>query len=826
MSENIQVVVRCRARNDREVAAKSPPIVELPNDVHSSAEPLVTITHEPSSLFSSQTARSVCGKVFKVDQVYGPNADQALLFDNVALPLFHDFLSGLNVTLLAYGQTGSGKTYSMCGDLKGEHAGMIPRVLSRLFASLDGDFMVKLSCVELYKEELHDLINDELDIAPVRSKLRLVSDATNSVASIQNLTEVHIDNCDMGFKILQKCLNKRRTSATKLNDLSSRSHTIFTINLYRRVDSSSGAPAYHISKMNLVDLAGSEDINKSGATKERAREAGSINQSLLTLGKVINSLSEGKEPKHIPYRESKLTRLLQGSIGGRTKTALIATISPAKINANETISTLNYASKAKNIRNLPQSIHDSDLVLKKVLVGDLSTQIARLTRDLMASKDKDGGIKMSIENYEQVNTNIVNLQMSLKEESAKVASLNTKLESRNLEIEALRKQLIETEESKLAIKREVETKSNEVSALSLTMTDLQARYSSQKQQVTKVMENNIHDVNNSLKLILQSVGLENNRLSGEIDSLRRTVARQVRDLQSKLDGRLEEASAFVDRDLPDAINTILMGKLDVSDAIKHLNNFDVDAQLQKIAIMNLSLGAQMDKCLSLDPHKQLLENTVRTFSNEQKSFKSTLLAQISESLEVYLKDNLSKLERLMFSTANEVIQKNKSTLKRLHENTSHESQRIIKDVSAEARGHKRKISELDKVALKMISGASLEIADVIHGRFSSTIKDITNVTKTENGKTIERLDSGLGTLATEVRRSSRSTTKELEAATSELQTFSSVLANLKESPTRPTSIPRSPIKSPLRGEVKRRKPMVPLHENGLASSRIPQLHQK
>ena len=146
---------------------------------------------------------------------------------------------------------------------------------------------------------------------------------------------------------------KRKVAATKCNDLSFRSHTIFTVTTnIAQVDPTSGEQFVKIGKLNLVDLAGSENISRSGAENKRAQEAGLINKSLLTLGRVINALVD--HSPHIPYRESKLTRLLQDSLGGKTKTCIIATISPAKISMEETISTLEYATRAKSIKNTPQ----------------------------------------------------------------------------------------------------------------------------------------------------------------------------------------------------------------------------------------------------------------------------------------------------------------------------------------------------------------------------------------------------------------------------------------------------------------------------------------
>ncbi|KAG9969673.1 kinesin-domain-containing protein, partial [Aureobasidium melanogenum] len=183
------------------------------------------------------------------------------------------------------------------------------------------------------------------------------------------MEESHIKSASKGLELLRNGSHKRQVAATKCNDLSSRSHTVFTITVYMKRATETGEDFVSAGKLNLVDLAGSENIQRSGAENKRAAEAGLINKSLLTLGRVINALVE--KSSHIPYRESKLTRLLQDSLGGRTKTCIIATLSPAKSNLEETISTLDYAFRAKNIRNKPQI---NQMVTKKTLLKEFTME--------------------------------------------------------------------------------------------------------------------------------------------------------------------------------------------------------------------------------------------------------------------------------------------------------------------------------------------------------------------------------------------------------------------------------------------------------------------
>ena len=216
-------------------------------------------------------------------------------------------LQGFNCTIFAYGQTGTGKTYTMSGDmadslgLVSDSAGIIPRVLHAMFRKLDadeGESSVKCSFIELYNEELRDLLSMDDGV-----KLKIYEDGQrkgHSATMVQGMEEAYIKTAGDGLKLLQDGSHKRQVAATKCNDLSSRSHTVFTVTAYIKRTSESGEDFVSAGKLNLVDLAGSENIQRSGAENKRATEAGLINKSLLTLGRVINALVE--RSSHIPYR--------------------------------------------------------------------------------------------------------------------------------------------------------------------------------------------------------------------------------------------------------------------------------------------------------------------------------------------------------------------------------------------------------------------------------------------------------------------------------------------------------------------------------------------
>src|SRR3569833_395618 len=344
-------------------------------------------------------------------------------------------LGGFNCTIFAYGQTGTGKTYTMSGDmtesygLLSDGAGIIPRVLQALFKKLEmeeTENCVRCSFIELYNEELRDLLS--ADEGP---KLKIYDDILwlGYVSSVvQGMEERHIASASEGIKRLQEGSLRRQVAATKCNDLSSRSHTVFTITVHVKRTLENGEDFVSAGKQNLVDLAGSENIQRSGAENKRAAEAGLINKSLLTLGRVINALVD--RTSHVPYRESKLTRLLQDSLGGRTKTCIIATISPAKSNLEETISTLDYAFRAKNIRNKPQV---NQLINKKTLLREFTAEIEKLKGELIATRQRNG-VYLSNEAYEEMTVQNESRRILTEEQAARIATMENNLRNKVQEL--------------------------------------------------------------------------------------------------------------------------------------------------------------------------------------------------------------------------------------------------------------------------------------------------------------------------------------------------------------------------------------------------------
>ncbi|KAG6749070.1 hypothetical protein NC653_032241 [Populus alba x Populus x berolinensis] len=323
---------------------------------------------------------------FTFDHVYGSSGTpSSAMFEDCIAPLVDGLFQGYNATVLAYGQTGSGKTYTMGTGFKdGFQMGVIPQVMNVLFRKIETlkhqtEFQLHVSFIEILKEEVRDLLDpttlNKSDTANGHTgKVNLpgkppiqIRETSNGVITLAGSTEVSV--CT--FKEMAACLEQgslcRATGSTNMNNQSSRSHAIFTITLeqMRKLNpvfpgdsnpNDSMNEEYLCAKLHLVDLAGSERAKRTGSDGMRFKEGVHINKGLLALGNVISALGDEKKRKegvHVPYRDSKLTRLLQDSLGGNSRTVMIACISPADINAEETLNTLKYANRARNIQNKP-----------------------------------------------------------------------------------------------------------------------------------------------------------------------------------------------------------------------------------------------------------------------------------------------------------------------------------------------------------------------------------------------------------------------------------------------------------------------------------------
>ncbi|OWM80703.1 kinesin-like protein KIN-4A [Punica granatum] len=322
---------------------------------------------------------------FTFDHVYGSTGSpSSAMFEECVAPLVDGLFQGYNATVLAYGQTGSGKTYTMGTGFKdGCQTGLIPQVMNALFSKIESlkhqtEFQMHVSFIEILKEEVQDLLeptclsksetaNGHAGKVSVPGKPPIqIRESSNGVITLAGSTEVSVTSLKEMAACLEQGSLSRATGSTNMNNQSSRSHAIFTITMEQMrklnplypADSSAETlnEEYLCAKLHLVDLAGSERAKRTGSDGLRFKEGVHINKGLLALGNVISALGDEKKRKegvHVPYRDSKLTRLLQDSLGGNSRTVMIACISPADINAEETLNTLKYANRARNIQNKP-----------------------------------------------------------------------------------------------------------------------------------------------------------------------------------------------------------------------------------------------------------------------------------------------------------------------------------------------------------------------------------------------------------------------------------------------------------------------------------------
>ncbi|NXI55469.1 KIF4 protein, partial [Chloroceryle aenea] len=292
-------------------------------------------------------------KSFTYDYVFDPSEE---VFNTAVAPLVRGIFKGYNATVLAYGQTGSGKTYSMGSSYTAnqEHdpnVGVIPRVIKLLFKEKgqrqDWEFLLKVSYLEIYNEDILDLLCPSRE----RSQISIREDPKEGI-KIVGLTERNVSCEQDTVSCLEQGNNCRTVASTAMNSQSSRSHAIFTICIDQRKKNDKNSSFR--SKLHLVDLAGSERQKKTKAEGDRLKEGININKGLLSLGNVISALGdENKKGGFVPYRDSKLTRLLQDSLGGNSHTLMIACVSPADSNLEETLNTLRYADRARKIKNKP-----------------------------------------------------------------------------------------------------------------------------------------------------------------------------------------------------------------------------------------------------------------------------------------------------------------------------------------------------------------------------------------------------------------------------------------------------------------------------------------
>ncbi|KAJ6778402.1 KINESIN-LIKE PROTEIN KIN-5D [Salix koriyanagi] len=581
---NVEVILRCRPLNDDEKELKLPVVISC---------------HEDKGEVSvvQNTAYKQIDKTFSFDKVFGPTSQQKELFDEAISPIVNEVLEGYNCTIFAYGQTGTGKTYTMEGGRVGvvesgefpRDVGIIPRAVQQIFDVLearDEDYSMKVTFLELYNEDIMDLLApDESLNGPddkSRKPIALMEDGRGGVF-IRGLEQEVVCTADRIYKILEKGSAKRHTADSLLNMQSSRSHTIFSITIHVKESSSNGEELMKCGKLNLVDLAGSENVVRSGAKEGRVREAGEINKSLLTLGRVINALVE--HSGHVPYRDSKLTRLLRDSLGGNTKTCIIATVSPSIHSLEETLNTLDYAHRAKKIKNRPEV---NQRVAKSELIKDLYKEIERLRQEIYDEREKNGIYtphdRFQIEEAERKalaeqiksmefdlvfkDKELMGLQKLYDTQQTLTAELSEKLQMTQKDLEKTQNTLLEIEGRNRKANATIKEKEHLISHL------LQSEKSLTKQasELREELEHVASEASNLFSKLEQQDKLENGNknlvqkfqthLAKQLDVLHQTVAASVT--------QQEEHLKSMEKDFDYSLSKKMGGIQELTAQVRHL----------------------------------------------------------------------------------------------------------------------------------------------------------------------------------------------------------------------------------------------------------------
>ncbi len=485
-SECVKVAIRVRPMNKKELEENSEICVDVDKE---------------NNTVSCTNSKKHETKTFQFDFVYPMDSTQREVYDQVAFPIVDSIFQGYNGTVFAYGQTGCGKTYTMMGITNDPNLrGVIPNAFEHIFNYIKNEettkkFLLRCSFVEIYNEEVRDLLisnkkndNKSLDIRDDPKKGTIIKDLT--YITLKSTNEIQI--------ALDKGNKNRHVGATSMNDQSSRSHSLFTVYLEIQ-EGSEKNKKIRSGKLNLVDLAGSERVGKTNATGKTFDEGKKINLSLTALGSVIDALSSNR--KHIPYKDSKLTRLLSDSLGGNTKTVMFANVSPASFNYDETVGTLRYASRAKLIKNAPKINEDpKDALLRKyeeeiknlksLLEGNSNNLNNNLNNNVNVNVKKNN--KMDQNEKELLLKKIAELEKNLID-SDKI--INENLDENEIKQNELKRK--EIEEEKIKFKQFRENQLKKCEEMEKKFLELEK----EKKEQEKKLQNNVDELNKQIKLL-------------------------------------------------------------------------------------------------------------------------------------------------------------------------------------------------------------------------------------------------------------------------------------------------------------------------------------
>ncbi|KAK9890310.1 hypothetical protein WA026_010413 [Henosepilachna vigintioctopunctata] len=691
-------------------------------------------------------------KSFTYDYVFDTDSCQDEVYNKCVASLVESSLEGYNATVLAYGQTGSGKTYTMGSgfevDLGQDQIGIIPRAIHHLFDSIDNriqnarengsvapEFKITAQFMELYNEEVIDLFNPGYN----REKVYKIHEDPCGGIQVKGVTFKNVVSANEALQFLRLGALSRTTASTQMNTQSSRSHAIFTLHIKQQrlvpsSDSNINEFETFTAKFHFVDLAGSERLKRTGATGERAKEGISINCGLLALGNVISALGDkSKKALHIPYRDSKLTRLLQDSLGGNSQTVMIACVSPSDRDFMETLNTLKYANRARNIKN--KIVVNQDKSSKTISL--LKQQIAQLQLDLIEYKQgkrivgQDGTEMINDMFYENsmLQTEITHLKTRVKAMQETIDTLTLKninllsekatgawigsgndndvacmVQSYLKEIEELRTKLLESNSICEQLRKQLsraQSNQNNISILDASMEGSVSLIEEAKREIQKEksllertrrisenadseedLEENEFDTDSEGKDVdTETMKDELLTITQDIDMKQKLIdelelsQRRMQTMRQHYEDKLQQLQHRI-KDTQDERDKILHSmspQLDSNDKIKKIKD-DYTKRLAEMQKDLKKLQAAQKEHVRLVRSQGQHESQLKSYKNELMELKRAKVRLINKMKEETQKHKESELKRLR-----EIAQLRKETRKNANMIKSMEAERKIKD---------------------------------------------------------------------------------------------------------------------------------------------------
>ena len=645
-SSNVKVYCRIRPENEQEISSglgtclnpQSPTSVQIIVDN-------LNINSGLKENYNEKTTQE-----FTYDKIYPIETTQKTIFEQVAKPLILSAFEGINGTLFCYGQTASGKTYTMEGiSSDNDLCGIIPRMMNLVFeiinsGSSDIEFSVKCQYYQIYNEKIQDLIDTtKTDLA--------IREDKNKGIWVGECTEKYVESEQEMIDFFNTGSNNRIVSSTKMNAISSRSHSLFSVTIYQRNVITESSKT---GKLYFVDLAGSEKMSKAGVEgNTMLKEAQNINKSIMTLGMVINALTKGA--KHIPYRDSKLTRVLQESLGGNSLTYLIINCSPNMLNQAETLSTLRFGQRAKLIKNK--------------VVANTQQSVKELMMKLKQAEEKIKNLEKILGTWTGDREYPNNFEEEKnRSKCPECKQLMNKLNYLNVQINTLSQDNEYLQRDKDEFLDEIKNKNNENIKLEEQIYNLEKELKNSWQEHLKTILEIQNSMQNSMDNYLNIIKISNSKNISELNKIKDLSYKNWTELIKRLN--IEQK---IDK-LQNNINNIddmeyYPNNLDEKNDIKNNNFIEKEKQyLKQIEELRNNVNNQTVK----NNLKIIDKSTLEELSNQLKDYlfktKSTKLVKdmnkkISDSLITIINNNfnittLNKLERQKLSSRLQICKEN------------------------------------------------------------------------------------------------------------------------------------------------------------------------